>query len=127
MRKAFLLVLGSCSVERNFSPISGAESRRLERMEGMRGSRISDVFVRVLEVVAEVLTEEDHLREDIAARIGLVNDLKVEKEEPLNDAVLGGEDVADDGDEKLRDGFAVVKNRDGFLQSFNIGSDVIIC
>lgn len=37
----------------------------------------SDVLIRVLEVVPEILADKDHLRQDAASGVGLVNDLKV--------------------------------------------------
>uniref|UniRef100_A0A0E0KZW5 Uncharacterized protein n=1 Tax=Oryza punctata TaxID=4537 RepID=A0A0E0KZW5_ORYPU len=60
-----------------------------------------DVLVGMLQVVAEVLADEDHLWEDLAGgSVALVDDLEVE-EELLVGVVLGGEDIADDDDEEV--------------------------
>ena len=85
----------------------------------------ADVLVGMLEVVAEILADEDHLREDLAARIGLVDDLEIEEEELLDGVVLGGENVADDGDEELRNGLAVQEDHDGLLKRVDLRSDVV--
>lgn len=85
----------------------------------------ADVLVGMLEVVAEILADEDHLREDLAARISLVDDLEVEEEELLDGVVLGGENVADDGDEELRNGLAVQEDHDGLLKRVDLRSDVV--
>lgn len=39
--------------------------------------------------------------------------------------VLGGEDVADDGDEELWNGFAVEEEHDGLLQCLDLRRDVV--
>lgn len=109
------------------------ENRRDERLDDLgfvetaeeAEGDTADVLVRVLEVVAEILADEDHLRENLAAGIGFVNDLEVEKEELLHGVVLGGENVADYGDEELRDGFAVEEEHDRFLERVDLGSDVV--
>lgn len=85
----------------------------------------ADVLVGVLEVVAEVLADEDHLREDLAAGVGLVDDLEVQEEELLDGVVLAGEDVADDGDEELRDGLAVEEEHDGLLEGVHLERHVV--
>lgn len=85
----------------------------------------ADVLVGVLEVVAEVLADEDHLGEDLAAGVGLVDDLEVEEEELLDGVVLAGEDVADDGDEELGNGLAVEEEHDGLLEGVDLEGDVV--
>ena len=85
----------------------------------------ADVLIGVLEIVAEILADEDHLREDLAAGVSLLDDLEVEEEELLNGVVLGGEYVADDGDEELGDGLAVEQEHDGLLQGFALRRDVV--
>ncbi len=69
----------------------------------------------MLEIVAEVLANEDHFREDLAARIGLVDDLEIEEEEFLDGVIFGRENVANDCDEELRNGFAIEEEHDCFL------------
>lgn len=88
-------------------------------------SDAADVLVGVLEVVAEVLADEDHLREHLAARIGLVDDLEVEEEELLHRVILGGEHVADDGDEELRNRLAVEEEHYCLLQRVDLRCDVV--
>jgi len=98
--------------------------RLIEAAEETEGDA-ADVLVGVLEVVAEILADEDHLGEDFASGIGLVNDLEVEEEKLLDGVVLGGEDVADDGDEELWNGFAVEEEHDGLLQFLDLRRDVV--
>lgn len=85
----------------------------------------SDVLVRVLKIVAEVLADEDHLREDLAFGVGFLYDLKVEEEELLDCVVLGGQYVSDDGDEELGNGVAVEEEHDGLLEGFDLQFDVV--
>lgn len=85
----------------------------------------ANVLVWVLEVVAEVLADEDHLREDFAPGVGLLDDLQVEQEELLDGVVLGGKHVANDGDEQLRDGLVVEQEHHGLLQRIDLRFDVV--
>lgn len=85
----------------------------------------SDVLVRVLEIVAEVLADEDHLRENLTARIGFVDYLEVEKEKLLDRVVLRRKNVPDYCDEELRNCFTVQEEHDGFLQSIDLQNDVV--
>lgn len=84
----------------------------------------ADVLVGVVEVVAEVLADEDHLREAPAGGVALVDDLEVEEEQLLDGVVLGGEDVADDGDEEGGEGLAVEEEHDGALHGVHLGGHV---
>lgn len=85
----------------------------------------SDVLVRVLEIVAEVLADEDHLRENLTARIGFVDYLEVEKEKLLDRVVLRRKNVPDYCDEELRNCFTVQEEHDGFLQSIDLQNHVV--
>ena len=82
-------------------------------------------LVGVLEVVAEVLANEDHFWEYFSLGIGFLDELEVEQEEFLDGVVLRREDVADDGDEELRDGLAVEQEHDRLLEGFDFGFDVV--
>jgi hypothetical protein len=63
----------------------------------------ADVLVRALQVVAEILADEDHLREDLSrGSVALVDGLEVEEEQLLDSVVVAGLHVADDGDEEVR-------------------------
>ena len=69
--------------------------------------------------------DEDHLWDDLAGDfVPFVDDLEVEKEEPLDDVFLGLEDVADDGDEEVGDRVAIEEEHDGALQGVDLGADV---
>ena len=85
----------------------------------------ADELIRVLEVVAEVLANEDHFGKNFSLGIGFLNELEVEQEEFLDGVVLGREDIADDGDEELRDGLAVEQEHDRLLEGFDFGFDVV--
>jgi hypothetical protein len=84
----------------------------------------ADALVGVLQVVAEVLADEDHLRQDAAGGVALVDDLEVEEQQLLDGEVLGREDVADDGDEERAQGLAVEDEHDGALHGLDLGGDV---
>jgi len=85
----------------------------------------ADVLVGALEVVAEVLADEEHLREDLArGGVALVDGLEVEEEELLDGVVVAGLDVADEGDEEVREGLAVEEERDGAAHGLGLGGAV---
>jgi hypothetical protein len=85
----------------------------------------ANVLVGALEIVAEVLADEDHLRENFASGIGFVNDLEVQQQKLLHGVVFGGENVANYGDEELWNGVAVEQEHDCLLQSFDLCFDVV--
>ncbi|GMN48127.1 hypothetical protein TIFTF001_017308 [Ficus carica] len=88
-------------------------------------SDAADVLVGMLEVVAEVLADEDHLREDFASGVGLVDDLQVEEEKLLDGVVLGGEDIADDGDEQLGNRLPIQQKHYRLLQSLDLRFHIV--
>eukprot|EP00951_Prasinocladus_malaysianus_P025494 scaffold223649_cov48-Prasinocladus_malaysianus.AAC.2 len=52
----------------------------------------AEKLVRMLQIVAEVLTDEDHLRQDLAVRRCLLDGLEVEKQQLLDVVVVTGQD-----------------------------------
>lgn len=71
----------------------------------------AEELVRVLEVVAEVLADEDHLRQQLTLRVRLLDDLHVQQEQLLHVLVLRGEHEPHDGDEDL--GHLLAGQQDG--------------
>lgn len=78
----------------------------------------------MLQVAAEVLEDAGRLREGAVRGVSLVDRLEVEEQQLLDGAVLGGEDVADDGGEERRQGLAVGEEREGTLHGLGLGGDV---
>ena len=86
----------------------------MEGIEGLEDLRLGDSgigtpergaaqkLVRMLEVVAQVLADKDHLGEDLAVLVRLLDDLHVQKQELLHILVVAGKDEAHDGDKDLR-------------------------
>ena len=70
----------------------------------------------MLQVVAQVLADQDHLREELPRGVRLLDDLDVQQQQLLHELRVRGEDVADYGDEELRHLFPAEEDRDGFLQ-----------
>lgn len=85
----------------------------------------SDILVRMLQVIPQVLTDENHLRQDATGGISLVDYLKIEKEELLDRVVLRRKDVTDDCDEKLWKSLTVKKKHDSLFHGINLGVDVV--
>lgn len=77
-------------------------------------------LVRMLQVVAQVLADEDHLGEDLAALVRLLDDLHVQKQELLHILVVAGKDEAHDGDENLRHLLAGEQDGDGLLHRLRL-------
>ena len=88
----------------------------LEVREDARDQRLQDLFlcdlaeeaqrlppeelVGVLQVVAEVLADEDHLGQDLPVGGRLLDGLEVQEQQLLDVVVVAGKHVADDGDEE---------------------------
>lgn len=84
----------------------------------------ADVFVRVLQVVAQVLADEDHLRQDAPVGPRLLDDLHVQQKQLLHRVVLRRQHVAHDGDEDLRQQLAVQQLADHVLHRRSLGRRV---
>jgi hypothetical protein len=83
-------------------------------------SGAAEELVRVLEVVAEVLADQDHLRQQLTLRVRLLDDLHVQQKELLHVLVLRREHEPHDGDENLGHLLAGQQDGYGFLHGLRL-------
>ena len=82
------------------------------------------VLVRRLQVVAQVLADEDHLRQRLAVLPRLLYDLQVQQQQLLHSVVLRRQHVAHNGDEDGGHRLAVEQLADHVLHGCRLGHGV---
>lgn len=80
----------------------------------------SDVLIRVLEVVPQVLADENHLRQELAGLVRLLNHLKIQQQKLLYLVIVAGQNIPDQRYEERRELLAVEQHHDALLQCLGL-------
>ena len=80
----------------------------------------SDVLIRVLEVVPQVLADENHLRQELAGLVRLLNHLQIQQQKLLHLVIVAGQNIPDQRYEESRELLAVEQHHDALLQCLGL-------